>query len=323
LRAILAAREAEALAAAKAEVARIGEDIEVRALVAQGRSAEAEVMRAQLAAQRELADLQARFPGLITAEVAARLAEVQALEAAAAARVREQESRRADEDLGVRRLVAEGRGPEADARRGELERQREIEDAIAAGRSAQFLAELRAIQELETAAAGLVAAAEAAAAAAALAVQQQQASEDLQVRLLRATGQGGAADDLAFQLAQQRERATAVEGGTFTEAMLALLDQVQAAELARRTAGSASDPFGVNAATPDFGAGATRAQTAVSATVTDRTALLLVDQLRVQTTLLRMIEQNTRAGQSDRAIDEALGRRSQSQNVFTGNVSRS
>lgn len=237
------------------------------------------------------------------------LAELNKLEAQRTEQLRAEfalQQQQAQEDYKVRLLVAQGHQEEADALAFAEQQQREYAAAVKAGADATTLAALAAAQSAEAskrtedliaaakkaaddaalaAAQALEQAAKAAADAAAQAEQkardQQRAYEDLNVELLRAQGRGTAADDMQFQLEQQRrlDEAKASQTDAYVQKLLELQqlqrDQRAAQGLIDSTSGRA------------LSTGATSALTAVSATVTQRTALMIVD-------ILRAIEVNTR-----------------------------
>lgn len=133
------------------------DDLEIRLLLAQGLDAEAEARRLQLRMQEEMAEavddeVRALIELVYAAEATARAAQKAADEVRAY-----QEALRAQADfvagLRERELRATGLGDAADEF-AQLERfRREMEAAIAAGRTDAELAELRRVQELERAAA--------------------------------------------------------------------------------------------------------------------------------------------------------------------------
>jgi hypothetical protein len=132
------------------------------------------------------------------------------------------------EDYRVRLLAAQGHAEEATAMQLALAQQREYEKAVKDGLSEATLAALKLAQAAETAAN-----------AAARAQAAEQALGDLQVRSLRATGQGSAADDLAFQLAQQKEREDAQKNQSADYYAKLLLVQQQESD-ARKAAAQAA-----------------------------------------------------------------------------------
>ena len=147
--------------------------------------------------------------------------------------------RRAQEDLGVRQLAAEGLTAEAEARRFQLDQQREYDDAVKAGRDAAFLAQLSQTQLAE-------AEQFAAEQADILAEKQRQAAEEMRrlaeenvrfreslvSRGLTALGEDRAAEDATTAARNRQELADAIEAG-MTETNINLLLFVQSAERAR------------------------------------------------------------------------------------------
>lgn len=185
-----------------------------------------EDLERQIAMERELAD--ARKAGL-SPEILAGLEAAGAKEKAAAEFRRKQQDDDAQADYRVRLLRATGQGEAADALQRQLAMERELRAAQVAGLDAATLAAL-----------GLAQAAEAAASAADAAMAKQQALEDLEVRAKRATGDTAGADDLAFQLQQQREREQATKDGMSAD-YLAQLQKVQEAEAQQRRGSGAYD----------------------------------------------------------------------------------
>jgi hypothetical protein len=201
------------------------------------------------------------------------------------------------EDLRVEILRNNGDADAADALALQLQRERQLADLRKQGIDEALLAQLAASQAAKDAADAkakadaaaleaanqIKAAAEAAAAAAEKAAQQQKALEDLNVELLRAKGQSGAADDLAFQLEQQRRLEDAQKNQTQDYVdKLKELQQIQRDQRAAQGLIDSTSGGSVGA----VARGASQALTAVSAVVTDRTALMLVDINRSQLTTL-------------------------------------
>ena len=154
-----------------------------------------------------MADIKTQYDANIAAAHAlnatdAQLAQIEALRTAQEKQLADavaQQNQRAKEDYQVRLLAATGHGDQADALRLQLAQQREYQDAVKAG-----------LDDATLAALALAQAAESAAAAAKKAQDAQRGIDDLRVRELTAQGQGGAADDLRFQLQQQRELEDAI-----------------------------------------------------------------------------------------------------------------
>lgn len=136
-------------------------------------------------------------------------------------------NRAAREDLTVRLLVAQGQSDQADALRQRLADERDYAQAVRDGADAVTLAMLATVQAAE---ANRRAADEAKRLAQAM-EEQARAFENLTIRMLRATGQGGAADQGAQLFAQQEERRKAIEAGR-SQAYLDQLDAVQKQERA-------------------------------------------------------------------------------------------
>jgi hypothetical protein len=136
-----AARDA---AKVKAEAARIQAaadaqgDLSVRALVASGKSAEAETLAFRLAQEREMREAMKDT----TAEgfaYAASLREVQAAEVAARNAAIEKANVELGQSIDVRMLRAQGKGGEADAMQLSIDRSREIADAATAELKARLV----------------------------------------------------------------------------------------------------------------------------------------------------------------------------------------
>jgi tape measure domain-containing protein len=204
---------------------RVLEDFGTRKLSATGGTdRQLDDRRFSLAQERELYDL--RQTG--TEAAISALVELLALEA----KSRDEEfaalNRRAQEDYRVRQLQAEGHTAEADALRAQLDQQREYQEAVKAG-----------LDDATLAALALAQAAESARAAAEKASAAQRALEDLQVRALAAQGQNAAADQLRFQLQQQRELEEAQKSGQSQEYIQKLVDvlRLEAEARQRGTAG--------------------------------------------------------------------------------------
>lgn len=211
------ANEAQARAQAEAELGRVEQDLAVRRLAAEGRDAEADALRRQLAQERELADLKARFGDLLTDEIAEELRRVQALEAEREAlrRANEEAEKRADIAAGLtqRELAArQGLGEDTAAQLREAEKAAELEAARRQGYTAAELDRLAYIQALEDEGAALQRATAAQAAAAAVAERQASFAEDLEARRLAALDDP-AADAYRRALEQEREVQRAIADG--------------------------------------------------------------------------------------------------------------
>jgi hypothetical protein len=200
------------------------------------------------------------------------------------------------EDLRVEILRNNGDADAADAMALQLTRERQLAELRKEGVDEALLAELAASQAVADARAKadaaaieaanqIKAAAEAAAAAAEKAAQQQQALEDLNVELLRAKGQGGAADDLAFQLEQQRRLEDAQKNQSAD--YVAKLQELQQLQRDQRAAQGLIDSTGDGGGGGGAASrGASQALASVAGAVTDRSALMLVDINRSQLTTL-------------------------------------
>ncbi|HXG70495.1 MAG TPA: hypothetical protein VNJ04_07765, partial [Gemmatimonadaceae bacterium] len=200
---------------------RAAEDLQVRALVAAGRSKDAAALTFTLAQERELADARRNFA---TETELSTLAEVHAAERAQRTADLERDRARGLEDLNLRLAIANGLSErEADNRRFEIAQRREFEDAQRSGADATTLATLKTVQ-----------AAEAAQRTADLERARARALEDLNVRLAIANGLAGdALDNLRFEIEQRREYEDAVRAGR-DATYLATLAEVQAAEAKQR-----------------------------------------------------------------------------------------
>lgn len=143
------AMEAAAAAAERAQhVEDVRNDARIRLLEATGRSDEAAVLRQQIDHARELRE--AIVDGLDDATLAAlRLA--QAAEEAALAANQARDARRALDDLEVRRLTASGNDRGAEDLRFALDQAKELEDALAGGKSQEYIDKLREVLALEKA----------------------------------------------------------------------------------------------------------------------------------------------------------------------------
>jgi hypothetical protein len=282
---------------AMAELARLREEelhyfgleLDARQAGLEGRDDEAAAIRLQIEQERELAQLRQQYADELPEAISRQLEYVQALEREALAK--EQAKKAAEEalrqqtigeDLHVRQLAAGGDTTGADALRFQLEQERELREAVAGGISDSNLALLKQVQALEAVSR---AAAEAAAAEAKHADELRRA-QDLDARFLEAMGQQGAADDLRFKLAQDRERAEAQQAGLSSE-FLTRLDEVLKAEAAARTQQA-------DAAVTEAGRGAASLSVKDITGLSEVTGVRLDSRLFTTNTLLRQIELNTR-----------------------------
>lgn len=294
-RVLIALREKEAAAIEAARVvqqawntARAQDDLKVRDLKLRGLADEAEAQELFNQQVREFAAAVAEVnKGLLSEEYLKELGAVQQRErealAASQAAAKVAANRTAQDDLAVRQLQAEGRTAEADAMRRALDQQREYDAAVKAGLDAATLAALKLVQ-----------AAESAAAAAQMAAQQAAAQQDLEVELLQAQGKTKEADQLAFDLEQQRRLEAAQKDQTAE--YVAKLKELQELQRQNRaaslTGGGASEAAASTASNVFAGADTVTASfgTKVSAEVGDR----MLDNLVSIRVILRAIEGNTR-----------------------------
>lgn len=233
------------------------------------------------------------------------LAELNGLEAQRIQQLKDEAAltlKQLNEDVQAQIVRNNGDAAAADAMEKALEQERRFIELRKAGIDDATLEQLRqseakrdADAAAKEAADALTEAANAAAAAAQQAADkaraQQQAVEDINVELLNAHGQTGAAADLEFQLAQDR-RLTAAKQGQTDEYVAKLLELQQLQRDQRAAQGLIDDTRGPAMASRL----AANAMTAVSGGTTDRTALMLVDLTRAQNTTLDRIEINTRNG---------------------------
>ncbi len=263
-----------------------------------------------------------------------------------------------DTDLDIREAVLSGQSREALELQLRAQAAAELEAAEAAGRTAEQLRRLAAIlageistelaqfdialqEAADRRAEALAREAEALervrqaeeARIAALEKASARAIEDLEVRELIAKGEDKAAELRAFELKQQRELERFISQGLSAQA-ISQLTQTQAFELAafltaleERFRQEDAVP---SAVPPDGGGdplglgGGVESPSTVRGFESIRTgqAAELIGQARVQTSLLRDIERNTRGlrvgGPSIRSIDEGLGEEQADQRAFTG-----
>lgn len=235
--------EAEAIRKANEEAQRradIAFTLDQRELSARGALGEdvTELVR-RTQQERELAE--ATRQGYTEAEIA-RLQYIHGLEdeaaALAAVKAAQEQARRQQEfreDLAVRALAAVGDEEGARRLRRELEREREILAAVAAGFDEAAIAQLQFVHALEEQAILQKEVNDQREKELALMKAEARAFEDLSVRKLRAAGQGLAADEIAFFQQQQRELEEATTKGFSADYIAELLD-TQRAERERRRA---------------------------------------------------------------------------------------
>lgn len=346
-----AAREAQIEALRKVgEQEGIRGDLLAREAALRGDAADAEILRLRFGAAAQGREAQGlflggtidqatldRFLAVIEGELAKALKDLEN-QARATADALISMNRRFGEDLEVRRLAALGQGEDAERLARALGQERELAEALAAGIDAANLARLQEVQVLENQA---VATEKLRHQSEALLQVQEQAArtmEDLRVRELRATGRGGAADELALLTRQQAELrdASGLGGGVLTEirrvqglerAFADAERQRQQQELFDR---AASQNFGI---TDPFPASATSFNAAVGITESqaNRLAGLMQTQVTYQANLpamreaLRELVQLARIGAGLTgstldidAIDAALARRSGSADRASG-----
>jgi hypothetical protein len=271
-----------------------GQNLEVRALAAEGDQAGSESLRRRLADEAEVRAAEQQGFGAATI---ARLLEVQALErqADALAKVKEaaDEAARAQAaaadralrqadlagDLGVRRLAAIGATKDADDYRRKLEQEREIREALTNGITDANLEMLKLVQTLESQAI-----------AAQRATEETRALADLEVRRLQATGDTAGADQRRFELEQERERLDAISSGK-SAAFLEQLIAVQKLEASARVRANIDDVFSVR--NPDFTG--SRNTVAEARTITATQADSGIALMRTMSFFLERIEYNTRS----------------------------
>lgn len=259
-------------------------------------------LHAQFDALRKAAE-DAYAYGANEAERNRKLAELNALEAQRIQQIKDQDALRLkqlNEDVQVQILRNNGLAEEADAMAKAIDQERRFAELRKQGIDDATLALLRESEAKRDAdAAALDAAnklkdaAQAAADAAAKAKAQQIATEDISVELLNAQGKAQEASDLAFQLAQDRRAKEALATYGADSDFVKRLNELQQIQRDQRAAQQLIDSTGGSSGALST---ATAATTAVSATVTDRTALMLVDLTRTEVSLLSKIEVNTRDG---------------------------
>lgn len=127
----------------------IREDAQIRTLIAQGDMARAQILRdeAELSRLREEGANEATIAAVRFAQAAESAARA-AAEAARAAETAQQHARDFA-DLEVRRFAAQGYSQYADDLAFKLKQKREYEDAVKGGYSAEYLAEVLSVQQLE------------------------------------------------------------------------------------------------------------------------------------------------------------------------------
>jgi hypothetical protein len=208
---------AQLIAADKAAREAFVADLGVRNLMAAGMIQAADAARQAIASEKELADARKQF-GEQSAEYQSLVA-TQAAEAAKRAADAADVLKRSFEDLAVRALAASGANDRAvQDMQFQLAQERELADLRKSGASDDIISRTQEILALEKKRRDDD-----------FAALNRNAQADYQVRGLRASGNSGAADDLAFALAQQRELETAIKQG-LDAGTIAALKATQAAE---------------------------------------------------------------------------------------------
>lgn len=217
---------------------RAEQDYQIRALRADGYEQEASYIAFIAKQQRELDDARRAGTDITTLQIA--LAKELTQYEQQLADAREKAARAADSalnDLQVRYMRANGQTADADRTAFVLGQQREIYEALEKNSSAAYMEFLQLVQGLELVAFETALAtaeqerqAEAAREQAAALRSAREAMEDLDVRMLRASGQGDAADLQAFINQQAREFLDAITNGMGSDYLARLFD-VQGAEL--------------------------------------------------------------------------------------------
>jgi hypothetical protein len=236
------------------------------------------------------------------------LAQLNALEAQRIQQLRDEAAlvlKQLNENVEIQILRNNGLTDEADAMEKAIDQERRFTELRKQGISEDTIARLRESEATRDAAekarkeadAAAVAAAQAiedaakaaqdAADAAQKAFEQARATQDLDVELLKAQGRTTEAADLEFQQQQQRRLEDAKKLYGDDSDFVSKLQQLQQIQRDQRAVqGLIDSTTGPSSA---YGSGANAAQTAVTATVTERTSLMIVD-------ILRAIEFNTRGG---------------------------
>lgn len=220
----------------------IGEDLDVRALRAQGRDEEADALALSIAQSRERLEIEALLKDQVDKSLLAQVDYVHGLEREAEAKRKAEEAARKEterlerqarvnEDLEVRLLRAEGKDDLADAMQRRINFEREYAQAMKDGLDEATLAMIEHVYAQEELAIATAKAADEAQKLIDAINAEARATENLTVRHLRATGAVFAADEAAQLFQQQEERRRAIEEGRSQE-FIAYLDQVHAEERA-------------------------------------------------------------------------------------------
>jgi len=289
---VVAIRAAEE-AAAQAALA-IRDDLAVRALVAQGKDAEAAALRREIAFRAELA-------GITDESLRAEIEYVQQLEreaglkdelALAAERALELEQRRLEQNRSIdeRMLRAQGRDGEADALRQQIQREQELREAVDATTRAR-LEELYAMEDAARAARD---------AADALAEQAQAAERlagltfDLNVDLLEAEGNTFEAQRQRILQRGEQRRRELLDAGASADQLAQLdqliqrqLDNLIASTIESAARGASATPGGARASDTEF------VTANVARSISGAESLRLIDLAASQLQVLQIIARNT------------------------------
>jgi tape measure domain-containing protein len=282
----------------------VQDDLAVRALVAQGRGTEAEQARIEIANRKEL-------EGVTDEGLRAQILYVQGLEAVARAteaaaeaeRIRAEQNASIDQRMiDALRILDPERAKELEARQTEIDRAREIANAADDATRAR-LRELYAMQDAAKAAIAL---------AEAMDAQRKKAEEladftrSIGSQYLRATGKSFDADvaDLNDWRTTQLKQAASVGAGADVIAQInaiydaryskLIADQMQADAPAPVTAPASLG--GSTAVDPSITLGEDTIATRSARSITEATALQLVDYAASQTALLRRLVQLAEGG---------------------------
>lgn len=293
---LVAALKAFDEAAAEAKVQTM-EDLEVRALVAQGRTAEAEQRRIEIANRRELL-------GVTDEATRAEILRVQAIEeagriaAAAAEAERVRQEQNADIDrrmIDVYKILDPAKAKELEQRQKEIDRTNELKNAADDATRAR----LQELYAMEDAAEAAVKLADAQREQARIAEELASFTQSLNVQYLRSQGRGFDADvaELNEWRTEQRKRASAIGAGPDAFAQIDAIYASRYNDLVKRSMGM-NDPIQTPELTPSAAEGSTvlgedTIAVRSARSITESTALQLVDysasQLAVQREILSEI----------------------------------
>jgi tape measure domain-containing protein len=292
---LVAALKAFDEAAAEAKVQTM-EDLEVRALVAQGRTAEAEQRRIEIANRRELL-------GVTDEATRAEILRVQAIEeagriaaaAAEAERVRQEQNADIDRRLiDVYKILDPAKAKELEQRQKEIDRTNELKNAADDATRAR-LQELYAMEDAAEAAVKLAKAQEE---QARIAEELASFTSSLNVQYLRSQGRGFDADvaELDEWRTEQRKRASSIGAGPDAFAQIDAIYASRYNDLVKRSMGM-NDPIQTPELTPSQTDSTVLGEETIAVrsarSITESTALQLVDysasQLAVQREILAEI----------------------------------